>query len=181
MQPQRRKGTKMNIPTWALRTAGPDDYAEVRQAHQRGTLSIMWPDRQALRGWAVLQGWPRPRFGIEKAILNKMLENEVNFQLAVRDSGIAMQFPRHDYAISPEKLQELDGLYDARSPEGRPTDWGWLVEELREIRRAVEAGVVVQVVDGPALHTWQDFYTWAHGRYHMLEDGYDHWIGDDAS
>lgn len=111
----------------------------------------------------------------------RMLENEANFQLAVRDSGIVMQIPSQDYTISPEKLQELDGLYDARSPEGRPTDWGWLVEELREIRRAVEAGVVVQVADGPALHTWQDFYAWAHGRYHMLEDGYDHWIGDDAS
>ena len=28
------------------------------------------------------------------------------------------------------------------------------------------------------LTTWQSFYDWAHGRYHMLEDGYDSWIGD---
>lgn len=181
MQPQRRKDTKMNIPTWALRTAGPDDYAGVCAAHQLGTMLVTWPDLRALRGWAVLHGWPRPHFGIKGAFMARMLENEANYQRAVRDSGVVMQIPSHDYTISPERLQELDGLYAARSPEGRPTSWGWLVEELREIRRAVEAGVVVQVADGPALHTWQDFYAWAHGRYHMLEDGYDHWIGDDAS
>lgn len=57
--------------------------------------------------------------------------------------------------------------------------WGLLVEELREIRRAVEAGVAVQIEGGPMLHTRNGFYTWAHGRYHMLEDGYDQWIGTD--
>jgi hypothetical protein len=30
------------------------------------------------------------------------------------------------------------------------------------------------------LRSWQEFYQWAHGRYHMLEDGADKWIGDDA-
>jgi hypothetical protein len=54
------------------------------------------------------------------------------------------------------------------------------VEALRELRRAVEAGVALQVEGGPDLRTWQEFYAWAHGRYHMLEDGYDPWIGDDA-
>jgi hypothetical protein len=51
---------------------------------------------------------------------------------------------------------------------------GALVEELRVIRRAVEAGFVVE------LRTWQGFYSWAHGRYHALEDGYDSWIGSDG-
>ena len=45
----------------------------------------------------------------------------------------------------------------------------------------MEAGVVVQVEEGPRIQTWQGFYDWAHGRYHMLEDGYDKWIGDDHS
>jgi hypothetical protein len=40
--------------------------------------------------------------------------------------------------------------------------------------------VVIRVDDTHTLHTWQDFYAWAHGRYHALEDGYDRWIGDDA-
>ncbi len=83
--------------------------------------------------------------------------------------------------ISSEELKELDELYEARSPSGRPTSWGALVEELRAIRRTVEAGTVVQVEGAGALRTWQEFYTWAHGRYHMLEDGYDSWIGDDNS
>jgi len=90
--------------------------------------------------------------------------------------------PRRDCTIPVEKLSELDALYEKRSPSGHPTGWGDLVEELREIRRAVEAGAVV-TVDGTQtiLRTWPDFYSWAHARYHALEDGYDHWIGDDAS
>lgn len=58
---------------------------------------------------------------------------------------------------------------------------GRLVDELREMRRAVEAGVTLTIAGGPAIRTWQDFYAWAHGRYHMLEDGSDHWLGDDDS
>ena len=83
------------------------------------------------------------------------------------------------YTITAEKLSAFDGLYEERSTSGRPVSWGVLVEELREIRRAVEAGVVVTVEGAQTLRTWQDFYQWAHGRYHMLEDGYDKWIGDD--
>jgi hypothetical protein len=46
--------------------------------------------------------------------------------------------------------------------------------------RLVEAGVLVKVEGTPTvLDSWQSFYAWAHGRYHMLEDGYDRWIGDD--
>ena len=83
--------------------------------------------------------------------------------------------------LSLEKLNKLDALYAERSATGRPTAWGALVEELRAIRRTIEAGTIVHVADGPTLHTWQTFYAWAHGRYHMLEDGSDHWIGDDNS
>jgi hypothetical protein len=83
--------------------------------------------------------------------------------------------------ISTEMLKTLDAMYAARSPSGQPTSWRALVEELRQIRRAVEAGVVVQVEGAGTLRTWQEFYTWAHGRYHMLEDGCDPWIGDDKS
>ena len=48
------------------------------------------------------------------------------------------------------------------------------------LRRLVEAGVTVKIEGTQTvLTTWQDFYEWAHGRYHKLEDGYDRWIGDD--
>jgi hypothetical protein len=90
-----------------------------------------------------------------------------------------MPTSKPDYTISAEEIRELDALYDERSESGRPTSWGILVEELRKIRRDVEAGVVVTVEGGPILRSWQQFYSWAHGRYHMLEDGYDRWIGND--
>jgi hypothetical protein len=83
--------------------------------------------------------------------------------------------------VSSEELSALDALYAARSPAGYPTSWHTLVEELRAIRRVVEAGTPVVVEGGATLRTWQEFYDWAHGRYHMLEDGSDHWIGDDQS
>ena len=83
--------------------------------------------------------------------------------------------------VSLAELEELDGLYTARSASGRPLYWGALVDRLRVLRRAVEAGTVVQIEGASALHTWSEFYAWAHGRYHMLEDGYDHWVGDDKS
>jgi hypothetical protein len=81
--------------------------------------------------------------------------------------------------LSLAELSELDALYAQRGDSGRPSDWGTLVEKLRAIRRMVESGTVVQIEDGPTLRSWNGFYTWAHGRYHMLEDGYDAWIGDD--
>jgi hypothetical protein len=86
---------------------------------------------------------------------------------------------RRDYTISAEELRELDALYDERSETGRPVGWRSLVEALREIRRAIEAGAVVTVEGGRPMRTWQDFYGWAHGRYHALEDGCDPWIGND--
>ncbi|MGD9934636.1 MAG: hypothetical protein AB7T37_13100, partial [Dehalococcoidia bacterium] len=81
--------------------------------------------------------------------------------------------------LSAQEIAELDASYDAVDENRRPTSWGWLVHELRGIRRKVESGVVVQVEEGPELRSWSDFYQWAHGRYHSLEDGYDKWIGDD--
>ena len=81
--------------------------------------------------------------------------------------------------ISAEKLRELDELYAERSAVGQPVGWGSLVEELREIRRAIEAGAVVTVEGAQTFRSWQGFYDWAHGRYHALEDGYDKWIGAD--
>jgi hypothetical protein len=83
--------------------------------------------------------------------------------------------------ISADQLREFDRLYAERLTTGRPTCWGGLVDKLRTIRSAVEAGVVVEVeVDGVTLTNFAEFYAWAHGRYHMLEDGYDKWIGDDG-
>jgi hypothetical protein len=88
--------------------------------------------------------------------------------------------PKQIHTVTTEQLQELDALYEQRADNGRPTGWGELVQKLRSIRRLVEADVIVQIEDGPRLQTWSSFYSWAHGRYHMLEDGFDAWIGHDA-
>jgi hypothetical protein len=169
------------IPAWALRRAGPGDREAARDAQGRGTLRITWPDLGALRGWARQQGWPAPRLGFQAAFTAALFANDENFALALSASGIELQLPQQRCLISGEQLGELDALYAARSASGRPTDWGSLVAALREMRRAVEAGVTLDVEAGPALQTWQGFYEWAHGRYHMLEDGYDQWIGDDRA
>jgi len=170
---------KSTIPAWALRAAHAQDHDLAQDSHRRGAMQIQWPEHKALRDWARLQGWPTPWRNFEAAFLAKMFESPVNFACAVNESGIEIHIPRQECTLATEKLQRLDALYEERSPSGQPVGWGALVEELREIRRAVEAGVVVQVEGGPDLRTWQDFYGWAHGRYHMLEDGYDQWIGDD--
>ena len=172
---------KSDLPGWAMRRAAAADYRFVQDAHGRGAIQIKWPDRKALRDWAKLQGWPTPWFAFEAAFLAKSFESPLNFERAINESGIEIQIPQQAYTLSADGLSELDDLYAERSTSGRPVSWGTLVEELRSVRRAVEAGVVVQVEGGPALRTWQGFYDWAHGRYHMLEDGYDKWIGDDQS
>jgi hypothetical protein len=170
----------MNIPSWALRTVTTEDQGLAKDAHQQGRLQITWPNIKTLRSWAKQQGWSTPFFGFEETFIAKMFETRENFELALEKSGIEIQIPRQNYTISNQKIRELDSLYEERSVTGRPNRWGILVEELREIRRAVEAGVVVNVEGEKSILNWQNFYTWAHGRYHMLEDGYDKWIGDDA-
>ena len=82
--------------------------------------------------------------------------------------------------LSVEELTELDELYDVRDASGNPTHaWGTLVEKLRKIRRTMEAGEMVQIAGGPTLHSVLDFHTWAYGRYKLLEEGWDAWIGND--
>lgn len=170
---------KTEIPAWALRTATAEDSGSARDAQSLGRMRIKWPDLKALKTWARQQGWPTPWLDFEEAFVTRMLESKEAFELALNDSGIEILIPKQDYTIPAAKVRELDALYEERSASGRPTGWGSLVEELREIRRAVEAGVAVKVEGAQELRTWQAFYEWAHGRYHALEDGYDRWIGDD--
>jgi hypothetical protein len=169
-----------NIPAWALRAATSEDHGIVTAAHRESRMHIVWPDVQALRRWAKQHGWPTPWFDFEEAFITTMLETSAHFELALQTSGVEIHIPKQDYTIPNERIRELDALYQQRSSSGRPNDWGTLVEELRQIRRAVEAGVVVHIEGEQTLLNWRDFYQWAHGRYHMLEDGYDKWIGDDA-
>jgi len=172
----------IDIPAWALRAVTPEDRELTRISQEQGRTRITWPDIKMVRAWAKKQGWPTPFWSFQKAFLARMLEDDEAFKLALKKSGIKMQIPVEEYTLSGQAIKELDALYEERSSLGRPTSWGSLVRELREIRRAVEAGVKVKIEGTETiLRSWQGFYDWAHGRYHMLEDGYDSWIGDDKS
>jgi hypothetical protein len=101
-----------------------------------------------------------------------MLASDENFALAVTKSGLKIRIPKEEHTITAADLAGYDAQYeDSQS-------WRWLVEDLREVRRAVEVGVVVRVED-KKLNSFESFYSWAHGRYHALEDGADEWIGMD--
>jgi hypothetical protein len=177
---------KKNFPLWAMTRATPADIIAVQQAQKQGYLQIKWPPMNDLRAWAKLQGWRIPRFGFESAFMKAILTTERDFTLALSTSGIELEIPKASYTITVEQLAELDALYDTVQDLGgggtyRP-GWRVLVAELREIRRAVEAGVKVSAPDKTEpLNSFQSFYEWAHGRYYLLEEGYDSWIGDDDS
>lgn len=173
-----------NLPDWAKMkvTSGQPDFGEVRQAYQQDRVLVQWPDLSGLKRWAKAQGWPVPWFGFKEAFLTKMFETDANYAAAMETSGIVLVVPISEYVVTAHNLAALDALYEQRGDSGRPNGWGSLVAELRQIRRLVEAGVEVKIEGtSTVLTTWQSFYDWAHGRYHMLEDGYDSWIGDDLS
>lgn len=131
-----------------------------------------WMEAGDLKGWAKQQGWPTTWLNFESKFYETMLATDDNFALAVSESGLQIIIQKTEYTISADELETFDGMYD------NPQNWRWLVESLREVRRAIEAGVVVHVED-KTLTSWSSFYNWAHGRYHMLEDGADEWIGMD--
>ncbi len=179
---------KHNLPAWAKQKVTPEEYSfsEVDDLYRQGKTQIQLPDLKELKSWAKSHGWPRPWFGFEEAFIARLFESNETFTLAINESGINIFVPIKEHTLTVERLKELDALYEQREDMGvlghRPTGWGTLVSELRVIRRLVEAGVKVKVEGTQTvLNTWQSFYNWAHGRYYMLEDGFDSWIGDDAS
>jgi hypothetical protein len=179
---------RYDIPAWAKERVSLDvhDLSEVRRLHSLGRTQIQLPAIKDLKGWAKSHGWPTPWFGFREAFIAKLFSSEEAFSLALNESGINIHVPIKEHTLTVERVQELDALYEETEDMGplgrRPTRWGTLVNELREIRRLVEGGVKVKV-EGTrtVLTTWGGFYNWAHGRYHALEDGYDDWIGDDKS
>ena len=165
--------TKKSPPAWAMRQATTDDRMAVKNAYAQERMQTNWSSCDGLKAWAKKQGWSPSWFNFESTFYQNMLENDANFALVLNESGLKVRIPKTDYTISDEALHEMDQEYADH-------EWGFLVEGLRKIRRAIEAGVIVYV-DGKTLKSFSGFYTWAHDRYHALEDGYDSWIGDDLS
>lgn len=161
------------VPGWAWRTATAADWQAVGGALQDGRARTNWYQVDDLRGWARAHRWPTPWFGFQDAFLRKMTESEDAFALVLAETRFEVQLLKPSYALPADEVQDLDALYEAR-------DYRVLVEGLRDIRRAVEAGVVVEV-DGRRLTSFNTFYSWAHGRYYALEDDTGTgWIGDDS-
>lgn len=168
------------FPSWALRRATPADRALVQRAQRSRTLRIKWPATDVLRAWARQNGWRAPLFGLQDAFWAQMVTSDENFALALNESGIELLVPIEKWSLPPETLAAMDAWYAERSSEGRPSQWDALVEEIREIRRAVEGGVSVEI-EGRVYRQTISLLEWAHARYHMLEEGIDKWIGDDRS
>ena len=162
----------MNLSSWALRKATLKDREIAKQAFDNSVGKIVFSNRESLRQWMKDKGWKRSWFFLEGSFTESLFGNDENFKLALSDEVVEIFIPKDAFQITDKQLKNIDRDYEAKS-------WSAVVEELRDIRRAVEAGVVIQVED-KKLKTWNEFYNWAHRRYHMLEDGADKWIGDDG-
>lgn len=167
-----------NLPAWAMRKAGPEDRKDVQKAFDSGTAIVKWPDTDYLRSWARQHGWPAPIIGFRGKFTRKLLSADEYFYQALSGSGIEIRIPVRQHEISARQLRELDDLYRSQGEHGYPDCWEMLVKSLREIRRVCDANIPV-TVEGKVLNA-RNFYSWAHGRYHAIEDGCDKWIGDDS-
>ena len=163
---------KVPPPDWAYRSAKADEREDTLQAHRAGSMRTNWEEADNLKGWARQQGWPNPWRNFEAKFYETMLASDDNFALAVTKSKLKISIPKKEHTITAADLAGYDAQY------ADPQSWRWLVEDLREVRRAVEAGVVIHVED-KKLNSFESFYSWAHGRYHALEEGADEWIGMD--
>jgi hypothetical protein len=116
------------------------------------------------------QGWKRSWLFPEDSFYKTLFENNKNFELAL-ENVIDLLISKSIHPISDKELQDLDQDYEERS-------FSAIFEGLRDIRRAIEAGVIIDL-DGRELKSVGAFVTWAHKRYHLLEVMFDKWIGND--
>lgn len=163
-----------------MRPASGADRERAAAAHRAGTLVVDWPPRKALRAWARDHDWPAPRIHFDGAFFRKLFESDETFALGLADSGLGLRLPVERHRVSLEDLLDFDAAYESLGGNGRPDRWGELVARLRGLRRAIEAGIEVEV-GNHVFHHVGSFLIWAHARYGALEEGYDSWIGDDES
>ncbi|MCB0689644.1 MAG: hypothetical protein KDC53_24055 [Saprospiraceae bacterium] len=153
--------TKSKSPDWEL----------VKKAHQAGTVKIELLNDASLRSWMKGNGWKSSWIFLEESFKKQLLSEEWKYRQALEGGIVEIMIPKDKVNISGETLKDLDESYEERS-------WSSLVESLRDMRRAVEAGVILEV-EGKPIKTWNAWYSWAHSRYPGLEEGSDLWIGDD--
>lgn len=161
----------MIIPNWALRKAGPEDKALAEQAFKDARANLKLTDRTGMKTWMKSRGekisWLRPSASFYK----QLLASEESFREVLAIGVMEIWIPKYSYTVPEDFLATVDQLYAEK-------DWNTAVEYLREIRRAIDLGVKVQIED-KTFTSASTFYNWAHQRYHVLEEAADKWILDD--
>ncbi len=161
----------MKIPSWALTKAGTEDRKAVKKAFEKKNAHFVFKDRKKLKPWMKSKKWRTSWLFPEQSFYRALFENDENFQTALSENVVEIFLPKSTYEIPDKEIQEIDQHYEQE-------EWDWAVESLREIRRAIDAGVVIQIGD-QEFTSAGSFYTWAHKRYHILEEASDKWILDD--
>ena len=161
----------MNVPNWALTRARFEDRIKVKKAFEKRNAHFVFKDRKKLKSWMKSKKWRTSWLFPEKSFYQALLANDENFQTALSENVVEILVPKSTYKVPEKEIEKIDQYYEQE-------EWDWAVECLREIRRAIDAGVVIKIGD-QQFTTAGSFYTWAHKRYHILEEASDKWILDD--
>jgi len=160
----------MSIPNWALEKAGPNDRVRAKEAYQRETGRFTVPNRVSLKDWMKARGWKRSWISPESSFYRQCFQDDTLFQLALKDNMADIWIPKQSHQLSDADLAAIDEDYEQK-------DWSAAVAQLRDIRRAIDGGVTLKI-DGQTFKSSGFFYTWAHQRYHTLEEISNEWMMD---
>lgn len=78
------------------RIAKPEDRLLAISAHNQGKLGVSWSPFSGTmtpREWVKKHGWEIPFLDFKKAFIDKLLETDENFELALTHSGIDVYIP----------------------------------------------------------------------------------------
>lgn len=158
----------MQLPTWALEKAEPQDRDRARNAYQKKTGRFTITNRATLKDWMKAQAWKQSRFALEGSFYKQCFQDDDYFRTALEEQVVEMWIPKQSHQVSKTDLASMDKDYNDR-------EWAAAVAQLKDIRRAIDAGVTIEV-DGQTFKSSGSFYNWAHKRYHSLEEASDDWI-----
>ena len=159
------------LPSWALRSATTAEREKAADAYYRSKAKTVFRDRKKLRSWIEYHGWKTSWLHLEDSFYKELFSNDEFFKEGLEDGVVEIFIPKESYTFSDEEFKNINDGYSAR-------EFNWVVEYLREIRRAIEAGILVEI-DGLQLKSEIAFYNWVDKQFHILEEVADKWIGND--
>lgn len=161
----------MLLPNWALEKAGPHDRVRAKEARQKDTGRFTLPNRVSLKEWMKARGWKRSWISPEGSFYKQCFQDDTLFQLVLKEKMVDIWIPKQSHRISEADLAAINRDYEAQ-------DWSATAAQLRDIRRALGAGVIIEI-DGQSFKSSGSFYTWVHQRYHALEGISNEWMTDE--